>query len=832
VSFASTREGLSATVSRPNLPCHPFRLSYINSAYDDKKGWKLSIYFTAYKPQTAVEKQFFLHRIRPEQIAFLRSSGSGPAPLSIESIEAPSEDSNDACLTLWLKQAEPKPKSPLLHAAQYSLEFHHVIALDPLFARATFYLGFISQSDPRLCSQHPKQSYDPGILPVEINYMAKDYDSFRQTMLDHLTLFLPHWKERHPADLGIVLVEVLAYVADYLSYYQDTVATEAYLETARQRNSIRRHVRLLDYRLSEGCNTRVWVHLSVNDRKVSLPKGTIFLTGMSEQPVQISTDNYLNVLSKHPKVMVFESIYGTVLNEDHNLITLNTSDIKDFRLLQGSTEANLAGTFPLLSQGDVLLFERFHDNTGDVDTAGLPAAHPIRLNSAPLLTVDPVTHEPITKISWYQEDALPYDLPITGCSHNGVRALNRYILRGNIVLADAGRSIAKENLPEVVENKDYQPALKYSPLIYGVPFEQDQARNQSAANAMVQQSENALPAVRVEEILSPWSLQNSSSKAVWLNTPTTINQESLQSWQSQSDLLNSGPFSQDFVVESQEDGSSTLRFGNGELGKKPGIHSRFQASYRVRVGDVNDVIGPETLQHIVTDDKRIRGIRNPMDSFSFEAQETLQHARLNAPQLFKSQKRCITVADHIEEAEKFPDVKVATVQQSWTGSWETVFLYVQRYGGRPINALFSKNLLEFLNPMRLAGRDIQIKAPQYVPLDIALEIQLMPQAPKMQIRNQLEVVLSNLRADSFFFPDHFTFGQTVYQSQIVAVCANIPGVAQVSVTRFCRYGRMHHSAAVVSEITIGPLEIICLSNDPARPELGKLSLNISGGISL
>jgi predicted phage baseplate assembly protein len=349
---------------------------------------------------------------------------------------------------------------------------------------------------------------------------------------------------------------------------------------------------------------------------------------------------------------------------------------------------------------------------------------------------------------------------------------------------------------------------------------------------MVQVSENALPAVRVEEILSPWPLQNSSSEAVWLNTSSSDNPGNLQVWHSQSDLLNSGPFSQDFVVESQEDGSSTLRFGNGELGRKPGIHSCFQASYRVRVGDINDVIGPETLQHIVTDDKRIRGIRNSMDSFSFEAQETVQHARLNAPQLFKSQKRCITLADHIEEAEKFPDVKVATAQQAWTGSWETVFLYVQRYGGRPVNALFSKNLLEFLNPMRLAGRDIQIKAPHFVPLDIALDIQLMPQAPKMQIRNQLEIILSNRTTEGFFFPDHFTFGQTVYQSQIVAACANISGVSQVSVTRFCRYGRMHPTAAVVSEITIGALEMICLSNDPAHPELGKLSLTISGGVSL
>src|SRR3989442_627943 len=96
-----------------------------------------------------------------------------------------------------------------------------------------------------------------------IDYMAKDYQSFRQLMLDRLSATLPGWQERHAPDLGIALVEALAYVADYLSYYQDAVATEAYLGTARQRISVRRHARLLDYVLHEGCNARAWVHCDV-----------------------------------------------------------------------------------------------------------------------------------------------------------------------------------------------------------------------------------------------------------------------------------------------------------------------------------------------------------------------------------------------------------------------------------------------------------------------------------------------------------------------------------------------------------------------------------------
>ena len=93
----------------------------------------------------------------------------------------------------------------------------------------------------------------------DINYLAKDFASFRQLILDRLAVIMPLWQETHTADIGIALVEVLAYVGDYLSYYQDAVATESYLPTANQRISVRRHVRLVDYHLNEGCNARAWV---------------------------------------------------------------------------------------------------------------------------------------------------------------------------------------------------------------------------------------------------------------------------------------------------------------------------------------------------------------------------------------------------------------------------------------------------------------------------------------------------------------------------------------------------------------------------------------------
>ena len=120
------------------------------------------------------------------------------------------------------------------------------------------------------------------LVEPEINYLARDYASFRQLILDRLALIMPDWQERHIPDIGITLVEILAYVGDYLSYYQDAVATEAYLETARQRISVRRHTRLVDYEMHEGCNARTWLFVETDVDKPIDPKDIYFITGYND----------------------------------------------------------------------------------------------------------------------------------------------------------------------------------------------------------------------------------------------------------------------------------------------------------------------------------------------------------------------------------------------------------------------------------------------------------------------------------------------------------------------------------------------------------------------
>jgi hypothetical protein len=104
--------------------------------------------------------------------------------------------------------------------------FHYMPGLDPRLSLVDFRFKLECPSDFD-CA--PECDCPPAVRKVpELDYLAKDYASFRRLMLDRMSLVAPDWKERNTADIGIALVELLAYAGDYVSYRQDSVATEAY----------------------------------------------------------------------------------------------------------------------------------------------------------------------------------------------------------------------------------------------------------------------------------------------------------------------------------------------------------------------------------------------------------------------------------------------------------------------------------------------------------------------------------------------------------------------------------------------------------------------------
>jgi hypothetical protein len=80
-----------------------------------------------------------------------------------------------------------------------------------------------------------------------------------------------------------------------------------------------------------------------------------------------------------------------------------------------------------------------------------------------------------------------------------------------------------------------------------------------------------------------------------------------------------------------------------------------------------------------------------------------------------------------------------------------------------------------------------------------------------------------------FFPDSFTFGQTVYLSPIYAAARKVAGVDSITATVFEPQGIRTTRYLAAGEIAIGPLQIARLENDPSLPDHGQLTLVMRGG---
>jgi hypothetical protein len=146
---------------------------------------------------------------------------------------------------------------------------------------------------------------------------------------------------------------------------------------------------------------------------------------------------------------------------------------------------------------------------------------------------------------------------------------------------------------------------------------------------------------------------------------------------------------------------------------------------------------------------------------------------------------------------------------------------------------FTESMLRHMARFRMAGHDLEINAPRFVPLDIAVTICVEPDYFRGEIKAELiERLGSGVLPDGqrgFFHPDQWTFGQSVYLSQIYEAMTAVTGVASAQVTLFQRWGRSATGELNAGVLSVDRLEVVRLDNDPNFQENGRLTLSMRGG---
>jgi hypothetical protein len=1002
----------------------------------------------------------------------LIQGGESITNIAIQSVTVDSSDSN----VLVVKTVVAGDFSPyrlrLVKSAAAALqdpfEVTEVLTgFDPQLAEVEF--SFKVECPPFFDCQPLPPSCPPDLpAPPAINYLAKDYGSFRTVMLDRLSQLVPAWNTSTEADLGVALAELIAYVGDNLSYKQDAVATEAYLETARSRISLRRHALLVDYHVHDGCNARTWMQLQV-DFPMGLKTGTRFYTTVPGMP---------NTLAGNERaaldlgMIIFEAVQNAQLFPEHNEMSFYTWGEESCCLPKGATEATLLDSLPNLQVGDVLIFkEMVGPQTGNEadadarhrcavrltkvttqDAAGNPLVDPLfeKGTGKPITSLAQMP-TPVTEIQWSADDALPFPVCISSTYLDSQQKeqtiLNVSKVFGNVVLADHGvtlKDIDLDIVPRPTIFKPPSPAadrcnptppvpipVRYRPLIPDSPITQAvpiavagspvttaivhlltnsfvtladtnglvaltvQAASPSSwpqyfgigatkgtvsgtftlsvifnptgvapgvatpvtletfpnlsdpASAMTQintyskfvQASNpggmpsglpdepnmlvtmlvnvgsidlkdaspshttyltveatnpatwppsfgvltqddindpskfnllvvyapvsggvGVPTPIVVEQFTGLDLSNVSvpsklvavksfedepnisfsayelmhydaNKATPVITLTSVLDSDTKTWTAEQDLLADGPTDTHFVVEIESDGTARLRFGDNTNGLGPDSDTRFTASYRIGNGTAGN-IGADTL--INCSDLNVTNCTNPMPAIGGTDPETADQIRRRAPQAFMTQERAVIMPDYVRVTEMNSQVENAVATLRWTGSWYTVFITAEPQGAGNLTSTLRRDLKKNINRYRLAGEDIELEPPQYVPLEITLSICVDPDYFQSDVEQALSDVLgSHILSDGtkgLFYPDNFTFGQTVYLSPIYAAARKVAGVQTVVATIFQPLGAPPTSTYVTNgEIPLGSFQIARLDNDPSLPDHGQLTLVMEGG---
>ena len=751
---------------------------------------------------------------------------------------------------------------------------------DPFYACIdfTFTAGCPSDLDCRRDDSCPPEAAQA----LAISYLAKDYASFRQLILDRMALVIPDWTERHAPDLGVTLVELLAYVGDRLSYRQDAVATEAYLETARRRVSVRRHARLVDHRMHEGCSARALVHVATAEALEGVPGETLAFVALRDLVARESlpavlAPEQLGGLAQGA-FEVFEPIAGEPLSffPEHNQIPIYTWGDAECCLVEGATRATLldgfldgpagpvgvspAGRAPEaapspassrlrrlrhLKAGDLLIFEEvLGRRTGAPADADPGRRHAVRL-TAVTAGLDEALGNPVVEIAWSPEDGLPFDLclSIIGPAPDCSRIEGVTVARGNLVVVDHGRRIGRfshdETVPEPLGQVTAReaaatcsgPGRPRRRELFAAPFPAQLARAPLAFVDIPSAGAAATALARPR----PWAAVPALSL-----TSHQQGEAGELSWRPRPDLLESDADAAEFVVEMDDDGTAHLRFGDGVSGRALPVGSWFEASYRVGGGPAGN-LGPEAISRVVVfpgGPAAANGwqahVRNPLPASGGTAAEAISHVKAFAPGIAATVlERAITAEDYATLAGQVAGVQRAAATLNWNGSWYEALVVVDPLVKVADPHALLERVYRRLRRARRMGHALAVAPAREIAVDVGLRICVSRLAIAAHVEADLLARLgAGVQRDGtlgLFHPDNITFGAPVVLSRIVALAQATPGVLSVQPLKLERQGLGPQGELEAGELVLGPLELARMDNDPGRPENGSLQLEICGG---
>ena len=296
-------------------------------------------------------------------------------------------------------------------------------------------------------------------------------------------------------------------------------------------------------------------------------------------------------------------------------------------------------------------------------------------------------------------------------------------------------------------------------------------------------------------------------------------------WHEVPDFYGYGPNDRVYITRLDDDGKTTVIFGNGETGARlPTGQENVKATYRKGIGSAG-LVKAHRLTQLMSRPLGLKGVTNPNAADGAADPEKLQDARRNAPLTILTLGRIVSLQDYQDFARAFSGIDKALATPVQFGEKTGVFVSVAGTNGAEVasdSSLFS-SLLTAIQDSGDATVPFVLKSfqPRFFRLaaQVKIDSDFLPDDVLAQVENQLR--------DSFSFQAR-DFGQPVHQSEIIALIQGVNGVVSVNVTGFYRSDEsptlhVHLVAEVPAPggTDLSPAEILTLDPQPLTFEVLK-----------
>jgi hypothetical protein len=284
--------------------------------------------------------------------------------------------------------------------------------------------------------------------------------------------------------------------------------------------------------------------------------------------------------------------------------------------------------------------------------------------------------------------------------------------------------------------------------------------------------------------------------------------QTIEPWRLQESLAFSREGQKDFIVEIDAEDRATILFGDGAFGAIPTRGAIIKATYRVG-GGLSGNVAADRIQTIVgAPQLSLLGatVTNPRAATGGAERESIEHAVLHAPTVFRSLKRAVTSDDYEALALDFKGVGKVRAEAA---SWNVVTLFVAPEGGGHISDVLKANLLAYFEDKRPISTLIDIADVDYVKIYVTAEIGVKSYYASEEVKDQVQQAGRDLLAF-----ENVNFGQTLYLSKFYEAIEAIEGVAYVNVTEFRRGETTSRVVEASGKIEMESHEIARIPDDP------------------